>query len=125
MIRSKLVTFVAVAAVSLVACGSTDDSTDAPSNATDVTQQHAVAGADVEVGDNHFSPQSVEVSVGDTVTWNFSTAGQPHDVVFDDHRGSDILDSGTWSTSFDEPGTYAYECTLHSGMTGQVVVVTG
>lgn len=76
----------------------------------------------IEVRDDSFAPDAVEVAVGETVTWDFSTADRAHDVVFDDQRDSDILEEGTWSTSFDQPDTYAYECTLHSGMTGQITV---
>lgn len=76
----------------------------------------------IEVRDNSFAPDAAEIAVGDTVTWDFATADRLHDVVFDDDRGSAILDEGTWSTSFDEPGNYAYGCTLHSGMTGQIAV---
>lgn len=81
----------------------------------------------VEVGDNTFTPDAVEVVVGDTVVWDFDATRRNHDVSFidDPARASDILDDGAWSTSFDEPGTYPYECTLHSGMGGQVVVTGG
>lgn len=81
----------------------------------------------VEVGDNTFTPDAVEVAVGDKVVWDFDAARRTHDVSFidDPARASGILDDGTWSTSFDGPGTYPYECTLHSGMDGQVVVTGG
>ena len=127
MTRSKLAALAAVLAVALSACESADESTTTSgSDDTSLNEGNAdtsAADADIEVHDNSFSPEAVEVVVGEDITWDFSTADQPHDVVFDADRGSDILESGTWSTSFDEPGTYAYECTLHSGMSGQVVVV--
>jgi plastocyanin len=30
--------------------------------------------------------------------------------------------SGTFRHTFDEPGTYPYECTIHPGMGGRIVV---
>jgi plastocyanin len=91
------------------------------------SQPTAVGSLVVAVADNTFMPEVVEVAVGDTVVWDLDSARRPHDVTFseDPDRASGTLDSGTWSTSFDEPGTYPYQCTLHSGMTGQVVVTGG
>ncbi len=92
------------------------------SSDTDPAVVSATADTLIEVRDNSFAPGAAEVAVGEIVTWDFATASVPHDVVFDDEHGSEILREGTWSTSFDEPGTYAYECTLHRGMTGEVTV---
>lgn len=116
-------------ALLLLGAAACDDAGDATSDpATSPTVQHESTDSDevgsvvIEVGDNSFAPDETEVAVGEIVTWDFSTADRPHDVVFDDQHGSAILEEGTWSTSFDQPGTYAYECTLHSGMTGQITV---
>ncbi len=32
---------------------------------------------------------------------------------------------GSFTHTFDQPGTYGYRCTLHGGMDGRVVVVGG
>ena len=110
----------------VAACDDAGDATSNPAASPDVqhesTDSNEVGNDVIEVRDNSFAPDSSEVAVGETVTWDFSTADRPHDVMFDDQRGSAILEEGTWSTSFDEAGTYAYECTLHSGMTGQITV---
>lgn len=110
----------------VAACDDAGDATSDPATAPNVqhesTDSDEVGSVVIEVRDNSFAPDGTEVAVGETVTWDFSTADRPHDVVFDDQRGSAILEDGTWSTSFDQPGTYAYECTLHSGMTGQITV---
>jgi plastocyanin len=69
-----------------------------------------------------FDPARIEIEAGRTVTWtnddNFThtvrVEGQ------DDHkvgRGDSV------SITFDKPGTYEYECTLHSSdMKGEVIV---
>ena len=75
---------------------------------------------DVVVTDMRFEPSSLEVQAGTTVTWLFDDSTR-HDVV-GDGWGSDIQRDGTFSHTFDEPGTYDYDCTLHRNMTGRVIV---
>lgn len=89
---------------------------------TDSATPHTNGADLVEVHDNQFAPDSTEVDIGDTVAWDFSTARRPHNVVFDAGFESEILDDGTWTTTFDEPGNYPYRCTLHAGMTGRITV---
>ena len=70
-----------------------------------------------------FSPASVDVAVGATVTWNFQAT---HNVTFAFAPGvpSDISDtpSGSAARTFTQAGTFNYQCTLHPGMTGTVIV---
>ncbi|MEM7798148.1 MAG: plastocyanin/azurin family copper-binding protein [Chloroflexota bacterium] len=79
---------------------------------------------------NHiFSPAVIQVETGTTVTWHFieiDEDGVPveHNVVFDD-MASPVQATGTFSRSFNTPGTYQYVCTLHGFMEGAVVVVDG
>jgi plastocyanin len=107
-----------LAALTVSGCTLTSDPP--PTSTSSMSEAELV----VEVGDNEFTPDAVEVAVGDTVVWTFDPARRAHDVSFIDEpdRASGILDDGTWSTRFDEPGTHVYECTLHPGMDGQVVV---
>jgi plastocyanin len=83
----------------------------------------AVQEVKVEIKDLAFSPQTIEVPVGTTVTWTNEDVTQ-HTVVSEDKLfGSEILQKGdTFSYTFDEPGTYDYICSLHPSMKGQVVV---
>jgi plastocyanin len=72
-----------------------------------------------------FSPASISISQGDSVSWEF--AGATHNVTFLglSPLGGDIADHqpGTSDTRvFSTPGTYDYECTRHSGMSGSIVV---
>jgi plastocyanin len=77
----------------------------------------------VKIKDLAFSPQTIEVPVGTTVTWTNEDVTQ-HTVVSEDKLfGSEILQKGdTFSYTFDEPGTYDYICSLHPSMKGQVIV---
>jgi plastocyanin len=78
----------------------------------------------VSVGDNFFNPPDIRVAPGATVTWTWM-GSNPHDVVFaasgiDD---SNIQSSGTFAAAMPSAaGTYSYECTVHAGMDGTVLV---
>ena len=75
----------------------------------------------VIVDDNVFKPKTIEVGVGDTVTWRFE--GQSaHNVTFDDGEASDLMKDGEYERTFDDAGTFDYVCTVHPGMTGAVKV---
>ncbi len=77
----------------------------------------------VTIADFAFSPATLTITAGDTVTWTnndqvvhtaTSTTG-----AFD----SGDLDQGeSFSFTFTNPGTYDYLCTPHPTMTGQIVV---
>jgi uncharacterized protein YjdB len=73
---------------------------------------------------NLFSPTSVDINRGGTVTWNFQAV--THNVTFTGTTGApaDIAatTSSSASRSFSTPGTFDYQCTLHGGMTGRVIV---
>ena len=69
-----------------------------------------------------FSPDSVEIKVGETVTWTNEDAAA-HTVTGDGGVDSGQLATGqTYSKTFDTAGTYAYHCSIHPAMTGTVVV---
>ena len=69
-----------------------------------------------------FEPGTIEVAPGAEVTWrnedNFTHTVQVEGG--EDHR---VAPGETVSLRFDEPGTYAYVCTLHrKDMDGEIVV---
>lgn len=76
--------------------------------------------SEVAVQDNYFDAQSISVPAGTTVTWTWQ-GNNDHNVVGDGFE-STVQTEGTFSYTFDEPGTYRYECTLHGGMTVEVIV---
>lgn len=74
---------------------------------------------------NSFSPASVTILKDGSVTWTNST-GVTHNVTFASATGApqNIPDfnSGTQTRQFGTAGSFAYQCTNHSGMSGTVVV---
>src|SRR5579864_3008920 len=69
-----------------------------------------------------FIPHVVTVRAGETVTWHWEDRNTPHNVSFDGF-GSGTRSGGSWSHTFDTPGTYFYVCSVHANtMSGEVVV---
>ena len=78
----------------------------------------------VVVDDNFFSPPTITVPPGTTVTWQWAPGASRHSVTFDDGESSAVRDAGSFSRTFDFAGTYTYYCTVHgrSVMSGAVEV---
>lgn len=78
----------------------------------------------VDIRDFAFSPNPVEIAVGDTVTWT-NQDEVPHTATAED-RG--VLQSGTispgssFSQTFETAGEFPYFCEFHPNMTGTIVV---
>jgi plastocyanin len=103
------------AALVLAGCGGDEGGGGAEAApATGVTQ--------VAAKDNRFTPAAIQVPAGTTVTWTFKDGFVPHDVVADGFTSGEPRRKGTFTHTFDRPGTYPYRCTVHDGMTGRVVV---
>jgi plastocyanin len=74
-----------------------------------------------------FNPETLTVPAGTTVTWT-NEDGVAHTVTWDDRSVDSglINQGGTFSFTFDTPGTYGYFCIPHgspgAGMHGTIVV---
>ena len=77
---------------------------------------------EVAAKDNRFTPAAIQVPAGTEVTWRFEDGLVPHDVKADGFSSGEPRRKGTFTHTFAQPGTYAYHCTVHDGMTGRVVV---
>jgi plastocyanin len=75
----------------------------------------------VTVGNNFFSPGSLAIATGATVTWQWAAGAATHNVTFDDNIHSDDQSSGSFTRTFAAAGTFPYHCTIHS-MQGTVTV---
>jgi plastocyanin len=93
------------------------------------------AGADDAIvrmtGQLRFEPTIIEIPVGGTVTWhNDGTFVHTATSVDEDRAPSgefdsgEIVGTGSFAHTFDEPGEYVYQCKLHGlqEMVGLVVV---
>jgi plastocyanin len=85
--------------------------------------QPSAAPAAVKIDNFSFGPQTVTVPVGATVTWT-NADDIPHTAVSTEGVfKSKVMDTDEkFSYTFTKAGTYAYYCTIHPKMTGQIVV---
>jgi plastocyanin len=95
----------------------------AASSSMRANAQPPAANADVKIDNFSFSPQTLTVPVGTTVTWT-NRDDIPHTVVSSDGVfKSKVRDTDEkFSYTFDKPGTYPYFCSVHPKMTGKIVV---
>jgi plastocyanin len=77
----------------------------------------------IKIDNFTFTPATLTVAAGATVTW-VNRDDIPHTVVSTDKSWkSKALDTDeTFSRVFAKPGRYPYFCSLHPKMTGEVVV---
>ena len=117
---SGLVTGVAAGSASIRATSGTVQGT----AAITVTALPYPLSASVSTTDfSTFSPSTVDIAASGSVTWTFGST--VHNVTFS-AAGSPADVPSTASTSvsrvFSTAGTFGYQCTIHSGMTGVVIV---
>lgn len=81
--------------------------------------------AAVDVMDNFYSPQTVTIAVGGTVTWTWRGANS-HTVSSNDTTSFDsspAKSSGTFAHTFPAAGSFPYHCMVHGlAMSGTVTV---
>ncbi len=136
--RRLLLTLAATGALAVAGCGSdSSDSASTPAapaaaTTTEATESTPAARAPAASGDGvavsmkglQFEPKSVSVKVGQTITWT-NKEPIPHNVIANDGADfkSEIFDEGkTFEYTADKAGTIRYECTLHPGMEGTIIV---
>jgi plastocyanin len=101
------------------ACSKSSNNSSNPTSSSTPT-----AAASVSIQNFAFSPATVHVLQGGTVTWTNKDASA-HTAT--DNNGT--FDSGNLATdqtfkfTFSTPGTYTYHCTIHSMMASATVVV--
>jgi plastocyanin len=126
--KKLAIALVSVLSVVTAACGSDDK--DTGSSGTSGTP--AAVTNEITVSSNKFTPATLTVKVGDTVTWKW--AGGTHNVVSGSNCMSDgVYTSGapngtvgnTFTQKYDKAGTFDFFCNPHcasSGMKGTVTV---
>lgn len=114
------------AGLALPACGGESEPVAAPEAASEADPggtSESGAGAEVEIVDFKFAPETITVSAGDEVTWhNRDTA--PHNAIAEDgsFKTADLEQDDEDTVQFDEPGTYAYYCSFHAFMKATIEV---
>ena len=86
---------------------------------------HAAATRQVVLRDIAFKPAAVRIGRGGRIRWRWDDGDTSHNVTSRGRlrfKSSPTKSSGTYVVRFRRSGTYRYECTLHPGMVGRVVV---
>ena len=117
----------------ITACGSDDDEDEGGGGGEEKQAAPAPSGGGggtkVSMKNTQFEPKSVSVKKGGNVTWtNDDSVG--HDVTkaggpgpqFKSGSPGGMNKGDTFEQTFSTPGAVKYECTVHPGMTGEVVV---
>jgi len=83
----------------------------------------AANSAAIQIDNFHYTPPSLVVTPGTTVTWT-NADDSPHTVREKDGKfKSAALDTDdSFSQTFTAPGEYEYFCSIHPYMTGKIVV---
>lgn len=68
-----------------------------------------------------FNPETIDIKPGTLVLWvnkdNFT-----HNIRSDTFNSPDVLPGGSFSATFEIPGTYDYYCSIHPAMRGKIIV---
>ena len=110
---------------SSVASGDSNTPTATAANATvAATNTTGTSENQVNVSNFQFSPSTLTVKVGTTVTWK-GVSGS-HTVTSDDGApmkfDQPISEGGTVTVTFTQAGTYEYHCSIHASMHGKIIV---
>lgn len=86
----------------------------------------AVTHVTVSIANQAFTPHTVVVATGATVTWQ-NDDPTPHTVHSDEgwFDSGEIAAGGSFVWQPDQPGTYRYNCEIHPAMEGVVLVLPG
>ena len=92
-------------------------------SAAALTAAVAASPAAVTIDNFNFSPMTLTVAAGTTVTWT-NNDDIPHTVrAVDGSFHSKPLDTAdSYSFTFAKPGVYSYFCSVHPKMVGKVIV---
>ncbi len=118
-LRAALATGVALAGLAVpIALPAAD-----PPPSTSTQQIAKTEGPQVVISNFQFTPATLTVPAGTTVTW-INQDDDTHTVTAANRLfSSEVLDPGqSFTHTFATPGTYSYHCAIHPHMTATVIV---
>lgn len=110
--KKMLLVLAVLSILGLVACSQTleqSSATDAPDTAA------------VELKDFAFTPDTVTIKRGGSVTWTNKDSAL-HTVTSDEFDSGDLKKGGSFTQTFAKTGNYNVKCTYHPSMTMRVIV---
>ncbi|MCL5072112.1 MAG: cupredoxin family copper-binding protein [Actinobacteria bacterium] len=129
MKKNNIIPYFIIAAVllifsfSMAGCtGKTVSTTTAETTATNAAGS-AGAANEITIENNTFKPDSLTIKVGDTVTWiNKDSYDHTATSKTGEFDSGNLANGAKFSFTFEKEGTYDYICTLHTFMTGKIIV---
>lgn len=135
VITGIVVIILIIGGIALAMNGGSDNKSSTPAatpatssspNQKTASNSDAMATMDVSIENYMFSPMSIKVKVGDTVTWTNKDSVH-HNVIADtasaDAPNGPLIGKGeTYKFTFKKAGTYTFHCAPHPYMHGTVVV---
>ena len=102
----------------LLNAGCTQQAQNQGTNQTDKT-----GGKTVIMKNFAFDPAELKIKAGDTVVWT-NKDSIPHNLVSDSFEiiSPTVPIGGTYSHTFKTTGEYPYNCEIHTGMKGKIIV---
>jgi plastocyanin len=97
-----------------------------PMSSQSANKQNAVATNSVTINNYEFSPMSITIKAGTTVTWN--NQDDVHHTITLDSGSTEGPNSGqlgkgqSYSYTYKKAGTFSYHCNIHPEMHGTVTV---
>jgi len=91
-----------------------------PSNQSGVSQQNTPSDT-VTIKNFSFSPATLTVTKGSTVTW-INQDNVEHQIKLQGFESAPLAQGAAFSHTFDQTGTYDYICAIHTAMTGTIIV---
>ncbi len=112
-----------IAAILFAGCTSPSGSQPTPPVTTGGSLPAPRTPVTVTIQNFAFSPASVTVPAGTTVTWTNHDAAS-HQIASDTgaFEGSPIGQGSSYSFTFNTPGSYPYHCAIHPYMKGTITV---
>lgn len=116
-------------AVLVTGCGSSDNlttptPTPTASSSPSTSPNTLSSPADVEIRDYTYSPTTLEVKKGTTISFtNFDSVGHTVTAKDDSFDTPSFSNGGTQSITFDKAGTFEYYCKPHTYMKGKIIVI--
>lgn len=77
--------------------------------------------ASISIENFAFSPVSIKVKLGTTVTWTNNDSA-PHQIKSDTFNSDRLGNGQSFSYTFNNIGTFNYICSIHPSMNGTIIV---
>jgi plastocyanin len=121
MKQSALLILTLLLASMMIGCIGGDD--DTSSEAIDDDADETPQSNAVDITGFAFSPETLTISIGDTVTWT-NKESATHTATADggEFDSGNLGNGDTFSHTFTAAGTYTYYCKIHTSMTATIIV---